>query len=79
MVNYLNNDHLKKPLFLFVLEQVLPFHSFIKSYKEINYQILHGVRYENEQYDKNVYSGNRYILAFQSIVMQKKHLELQII
>lgn len=59
---YLNNDHLKKPLFFICTGTgIAPFHSFIKSYKEINCQILHGIRYENEQYDKDVYSGNRYI------------------
>lgn len=38
---------------------IAPFHSFVKSYK-IDYHILHGIRYESEQYDKQDYRKGKY-------------------
>lgn len=47
---------------------IAPFHSFVKSYPKINYQILHGISLASEQYDKNDYEKKRYV----SCVSQEK-------
>ena len=39
---------------------IAPFHSFIKSYPEIDYKVIHGVRNASEQYNRSDY-GNRYV------------------
>ncbi len=39
---------------------IAPFHSFVKSYPGIDYQIFHGIRNVSEQYDKKDYESNRY-------------------
>ncbi|CAN5207599.1 hypothetical protein BH11PAT1_BH11PAT1_6380 [soil metagenome] len=40
---------------------IAPFHSYVKSYPGIDYQIIHGIRSSDEQYDKQDYQKNRYI------------------
>jgi NAD(P)H-flavin reductase len=40
---------------------ISPFHSFVKSYPELNYILLHGVRYKSELYDFNDYNRNFHI------------------
>lgn len=40
---------------------IAPFHSFVKSYPQINYQIIHGIRQKSEQYDREDYGKNKYI------------------
>lgn len=40
---------------------IAPFHSFVKSYPKIDYQILHGIRFASEQYDKEHYGKGRYV------------------
>jgi ferredoxin--NADP+ reductase/benzoate/toluate 1,2-dioxygenase reductase subunit len=42
---------------------IAPFHSFVKSYPGIDYILLHGVRYNNEAYERNNYDPSRYILC----------------
>jgi len=42
---------------------IAPFHSFVKSYPEINYIIFHGVRYNNEAYERKDYDPRRYFLC----------------
>jgi len=51
--------------FLFVAtgSGIAPFHSFVKSYSSLDYQLLHGVRYATEAYDKETYSSERYVLC----------------
>jgi NAD(P)H-flavin reductase len=39
-----------KYLFIATGTGIAPFHSFIKTFPNIDYQILHGVRYKNEKY-----------------------------
>jgi ferredoxin--NADP+ reductase len=53
----------KKFLFIGSGTGISPFHSFVKSYKNIDYTVLHGVRYGFEAYDKDDYNPNRYILC----------------
>lgn len=40
---------------------IAPFHSFTKTYPNLDYKIIHGVRYANEVYDSNDYSKEKYI------------------
>lgn len=49
--------------FLFVASGtgISPFHSMVKSIKELNYQVLHGVRYGKETYEAKDYEPERYI------------------
>ncbi len=42
---------------------IAPFHSMVKSNPDLNYQLIHGVRYENEAYEKNHYEKDRFVLC----------------
>lgn len=42
---------------------IAPFHSMVKSYPDLDYQLIHGVRYANEAYEKEEYHRDRYILC----------------
>ncbi len=52
-----------KFLFIGTGTGISPLHSFVKSYPALNYQLLHGVRFTNEAYDKNDYEASRHILC----------------
>lgn len=54
-------DKNKKYIFVASGTGIAPFHSFAMSYPNLNYTILHGVRYEQEQYDKKDYKKGRYV------------------
>lgn len=49
--------------FLFVASGtgISPFHSMVKSIKGIDYQVLHGIRYVDDAYEKGDYDPHRYI------------------
>jgi ferredoxin/flavodoxin---NADP+ reductase len=40
---------------------ISPFRSFVKSYPDLDYTLLHGIRFGNESYDKTDYPAERYI------------------
>lgn len=40
---------------------IAPFHSFVKTYPNLNYLVLHGIRHENEAYDAADYQQGKYI------------------
>lgn len=40
---------------------IAPFHSFVMTYPDINYQVIHGIRYASESYDKLDYKKDSYI------------------
>ncbi len=42
---------------------IAPFHSMVKSYPGLNYELIHGVRYVSEAYEKDHYQKERYILC----------------
>jgi ferredoxin/flavodoxin---NADP+ reductase len=42
---------------------IAPFHSIIKSNPDIDYQIIHGVRYGNEAYERGEYDSERFLLC----------------
>lgn len=50
-------------LFIATGTGISPFHSFIKSYAGLNYQLIHGVRTANEAYEKENYEAKRYHLC----------------
>lgn len=42
---------------------IAPFRSYVRSYPNLNYKILHGVRHANEGYDQDEYEADRYVLC----------------
>jgi ferredoxin--NADP+ reductase len=55
------SDKDRQYLFLASGTGIAPFHSFIKTYPEIRYTLLHGIRSPNEQYDAVDYTRETYI------------------
>ena len=53
----------KKLVFIASGTGIAPFHSFVRSYPGIDYTLIHGVRYNNEAYERNDYDPKRYILC----------------
>ncbi len=51
--------------FLFVATGtgISPFHSFIRTYPNLNYRLIHGVRYQNEAYGHEHFENQRIILC----------------
>ena len=42
---------------------IAPFRSMVRTYPELDYLVIHGVRYGNEAYDKHEYDPERHILC----------------
>ncbi len=42
---------------------ISPFHSFVQSYPELNYRLLHGVHFPDEAYGRDTYNSDRYQLC----------------
>ena len=40
---------------------IAPFHSFVQTYPDLDFTVIHGIRYANEAYDFEDYRGGRYI------------------
>jgi len=61
----LQDDNINKRKYLFIASGtgIAPFHSFVKSYPDLDYKLLHGIRYADEAYDKEVYDKDRLILC----------------
>lgn len=53
----------QKHLFVATGTGISPFHSFVKSYPNIDYQLIHGVRFGNEAYESDTYENGRYVLC----------------
>jgi len=53
----------KKHIFIATGTGISPFHSMVRSYPDINYTLIHGVRYSKEAYENEEYDQNRYILC----------------
>ncbi len=53
----------KKFLFIATGTGVSPFHSFVRTYPELNYKLVHGVRYGNEAYDHQHFEKEKVVLC----------------
>lgn len=53
----------KKHVFIATGTGISPFHSMVSSYPDINYTLIHGVRFSIEAYENEEYDQNRYILC----------------
>ena len=53
----------KKYLWVATGTGIAPYRSFIRSYSNINYKLIHGVRYGFEAYDKIEYDPERFVLC----------------
>ena len=42
---------------------ISPFHSFVQSYTNLNYQVLHGVHFADEAYGRADFNPDRYLLC----------------
>ena len=49
----------KKFLFVATGTGISPFHSFVRTYAELDYQLIHGVRYKTESYEHADYKAER--------------------
>ncbi|MBU2648536.1 oxidoreductase [bacterium] len=56
-----NPDADNKYLFIASGTGIAPFHSFVKTYPDLDYTILHGIRQLDEAYDADTYKTGRYI------------------
>lgn len=61
----LSDDEVENTNYLFIASGtgVSPFHSFIKTYPNLNYQLLHGVRNIKEAFGSEDYMSDRYVLC----------------
>ncbi len=53
----------QKFLFVATGTGISPFHSFVKSYPDLNYQLIHGVRFVEEAYDHADYAKEKVTLC----------------
>ena len=53
----------QEALFIATGTGISPFHSYVRSYPELNYQMLHGVRFADEAYGRHAFNKHRYCLC----------------
>lgn len=53
----------RKHVFIATGTGISPFHSMVRSYKDLDYTLIHGVRYSGEAYERNEYDNSRYIIC----------------
>lgn len=51
----------EKHFFIATGTGIAPFHSYVKSFPDLDYFLLHGVRYGTERYDRTFYDPERYV------------------
>lgn len=69
-----NRDDIKY-IFIGTGTGIAPFHSFVQTYPKLNYQIIHGVRNFNEQYDADFFGAN-YIPCISNHSDKKKSIRV---
>ncbi len=52
---------------------IAPFRSMVRTYPVLDYQLIHGVRYGHEAYDRHEYDPGRYILCTTGDMTGKVH------
>ena len=59
----INEGKMEKQKFLFIASGtgIAPFHSITGTYPELDYTLLHGIRYAHETYERQHYPADRYI------------------
>ncbi len=50
-------------LFIATGTGISPFHSFVQSYSNLNYQVLHGIHFADEAYGRAAFHSDRYLLC----------------
>ena len=57
----ISSDRAKKTLFTFIATGtgIAPFHSFVRTYPDLDYRIINGIRTAKERYDYNDYDSKR--------------------
>lgn len=53
----------RKFIFIATGTGISPFHSIIKTFPQIDYTIIHGIRYKEEAYERIDYEDKRYIIC----------------
>jgi ferredoxin/flavodoxin---NADP+ reductase len=61
----LNESKVSEQSYLFIATGtgIAPFHSIVGSYPDLNYHVLHGVRYKKEAYGREAFLPGRYTLC----------------
>ncbi|MCB1189601.1 MAG: oxidoreductase [Leptospiraceae bacterium] len=54
-------DKSLKYIFIGTGTGIAPFHTYIRTYPDLDYKVIHGIRFANETYDKNHYAEKRYL------------------
>jgi ferredoxin--NADP+ reductase/benzoate/toluate 1,2-dioxygenase reductase subunit len=57
------NRNSRKHVFIATGTGISPFHSMVRSWPDINYTLIHGVRFSGEAYERSEYDPARYILC----------------
>ncbi len=53
----------KKFLFIATGTGISPFHSFVRTFPQLEYRLIHGVRYESEAYEHHDFNKEKVILC----------------
>ena len=53
----------KPSLFIASGTGISPFHSYVKSFPDLNYQVLHGVHFANEAYGRETFDAESFVLC----------------
>lgn len=53
----------RKLIFVATGTGISPFHSLVRTFPDLDYTLIHGVRYRNEAYDMDAYDPSRYVIC----------------